>query len=233
MARFLQTTILGAILFGTFLCLGNALPPAPEEPPFHALLKKTAGEYRVFGRVDDEMRWAPFLCRMPMPGVARVSASQDEKTHGRKLYSLFARDREAYWKINPKQPALMPIGQTLVKESWVPEEVPAEKVGQPGRVPFQEIVVDRKGVKDDRGPFNLGDHFWPYGRKDGKLFKATRQADLFIMIKLDPKTPNTDQGWVYGTVSPDGKKVTSAGRVDSCMKCHQDAKVDRLFGLRP
>src|SRR5436190_351218 len=70
-------------------------------------------------------------------------------------------------------------------------------------------------------------------RKGDKLFKATKQADLFIMFKLDPKTPGTDNGWVYGTVTPDGKTVTSAGRVESCMKCHQDAKADRLFGLRP
>ena len=51
------------------------------------------------------------------------------------------------------------------------------------------------------------------------------------MFKLDPQTPDTDEGWVYGTVTPDGKKVTSAGKVESCMKCHQRAPHDRLFGL--
>jgi hypothetical protein len=51
------------------------------------------------------------------------------------------------------------------------------------------------------------------------------------MFKLDPKTPGTDEGWVYGTVSADGKQVTSAGRVESCMRCHQKAPHDRLFGL--
>ena len=35
---------------------------------------------------------------------------------------------------------------------------------------------------------------------------------------------------MYGTVTADGKKVTSAGRVASCMKCHE-TKATRLFGL--
>ena len=32
------------------------------------------------------------------------------------------------------------------------------------------------------------------------------------------------------TVSTDGE-VTSVGRVESCMNCHQEADNDRLFGL--
>ena len=75
------------------------------------------------------------------------------------------------------------------------------------------------------------DHFYPYVIKDDKVFKAGKQSDLFIMLKLDRKTPNTDDGWVYGTVTPDAKTVTSAGKVASCMKCHVEAKADRLFGL--
>ena len=51
------------------------------------------------------------------------------------------------------------------------------------------------------------------------------------MVKLDPSTPDTDAGWVYGTVSADGKQVNASGRIASCMKCHQQAKHDRLFGL--
>ena len=40
-------------------------------------------EYKTYGRVDDELRWAPFLCRMPLPGIPRQSASRDAATHGR------------------------------------------------------------------------------------------------------------------------------------------------------
>jgi hypothetical protein len=201
--------------------------PRPTEPAFHAELKKIAGEYVSYGRVDDEMRWAPYLCRMPMPGIAHVSASKDDKTHGRKLYSLFAKNHMAYRALDERNP--VPVGQVLVKQSWMPEDVTEKKKDAQGRVPFEEIVrtTPKKG-----DPFYQGDHFWPYARKGDKVYKASKQADLFIMLKLDPKTPGTDSGWVYGTVTPDGRTVTSAGRVESCMKCHQETKTDRLFGLR-
>jgi hypothetical protein len=35
---------------------------------------------------------------------------------------------------------------------------------------------------------------------------------------------------VLALVSADGKRVLSAGRIESCMKCHQDAPNDRVFG---
>jgi len=56
------------------------------------------------------------------------------------------------------------------------------------------------------------------------------KKDLFVMTKIGDK-PGSDDGWIYGTVSPDGK-VTSAGRVDTCMHCHDDqATHERLFGV--
>jgi hypothetical protein len=51
------------------------------------------------------------------------------------------------------------------------------------------------------------------------------------MYKLDPETPDTDEGWVYGTVTGDGAAVISGGRLASCMSCHLEAPHDRLFGL--
>lgn len=55
---------------------------------------------------------------------------------------------------------------------------------------------------------------------------------LFIMFKLDPKTPGTDEGWVYGNLTPDGR-VTAGGRVGRCMRCHarRDEPRDRMYGL--
>jgi hypothetical protein len=43
-------------------------------------------------------------------------------------------------------------------------------------------------------------------------------------------TSGTDEGWVYGTIAPDGT-ITSSGRVRACMSCHVDAPHDRWFGL--
>jgi hypothetical protein len=65
----------------------------------------------------------------------------------------------------------------------------------------------------------------------GKRYRADRQTDLFIMFKTEPQTPGTDNGWVYGTVTPDGNRVTSAGRVTACMDCHQHCQPDRVFGF--
>ena len=54
--------------------------------------------------------------------------------------------------------------------------------------------------------------------------------DLFVMVKVGDR-PGSDDGWVYGTVSPGGT-VTSAGRVASCMTCHDgQTSRDKLFGL--
>jgi hypothetical protein len=221
------------------LCVAAALAgdSASIEPPFHKELKQAAAEYFAWGRVDDEFRWAPVFCRMPNPGRAYSSASDDAATHGRKLYSLFAKDRKNYLAMPIEKTAK--VGQAIVKQSWVPEEITgeiADAVRKIGNVrhsldgPAKIVVTEHKG-KDSAQHWERFDHFFPYVIKDDKVFKAAKQADLFVMLKLDPKTPNTDEGWVYGTVTPDGKTVTSAGRVASCMKCHVDAKADRLFGL--
>ena len=192
---------------------------------FEARLLEIARTYETYGRVDNEYRWAPQLCRAPSPGAARFSASGDAKTHGRKLYSLFADDQTAYLEL----PKVQPVGQVIVKQSWVPEAIP-----DGAKLP--EVVIRRvpappakEGAKFR--PVFGPDAFLPYSYKDGKYYKAARQADLFIMYKLEATTEGSDQGWVYGTVTADGKKVTSAGRVEACMKCHQKAAHDRLFGL--
>src|SRR5690349_3419922 len=59
----------------------------PLVPAFAQRALEIAGEYVPWGRVDDELRWAPFLCRQPMPASAHVSDSSNAATHGQKLYS--------------------------------------------------------------------------------------------------------------------------------------------------
>lgn len=186
---------------------------------FETELRQASKEYKAWGRVDDEARWAPLYCRMPNPGAARFSVSKDEETHGQKLYSLFAKKHDAYVGVAKSKAA--PVGQVIVKESWIPEEMADMKPGETDR---KKIIVSGRETETQ-------DHFYPYASKDGKVFKASKQSGLYIMMKLDPKTAGTDEGWVYGTLSADGKQVTSAGKVVSCMKCHQDAKYDRQFGL--
>ncbi len=169
---------------------GDMKIAAINKPQFHQNLLKIASEYQNYGKVDDMARWAPWLCSAPPPPKARLSASTDGGTHGRKVYYLFAKNRDAYMKKEPS-----PVGQVVVKESWLPK-------------------FDSAGNAVAGGA------------------KPTEKRGLFIMYKLDSKVPDTDLGWVYGTVTADGKTITSAGRVQSCMSCHIHTPNDRLFGLK-
>src|SRR5258708_6935279 len=95
---------------GTLLGLEScqsASQPSPTEPeaPFYADLLNVAAEFKAWGRVDDEAGWAAVDCGAPMPGRVAFSASKDEETHGQKLYSLFARNRQDY--------LALPIGKTV------------------------------------------------------------------------------------------------------------------------
>jgi hypothetical protein len=209
--------------------------PNESAKQFHEQLLDIAKSYKRAGLVDFEARWAPGLCRVPEPGrdytpaKVRLSDSKDAETHGRKLYFLFAKDRQAYRELGKEKtdkPAREVQGAQFTGPKFLPEKVQA----------LQQFVVKESWTpveidKERRTPVQPGQHADPYASRDGKTFKTGTQGDLYIMFQLDPKTPATDNGWVYGTVTADGKKVTSAGRVDSCMSCHKDAKHDRLFGL--
>ncbi|HYG78565.1 MAG TPA: cytochrome P460 family protein [Planctomycetota bacterium] len=195
---------------------------AVNDPAFHARLLEIAGEYLGYGRVDDQHRWAPYLCKMAW-SVPRMSAADEGAPHAQKLYFIFAKDRKAYLALKSEP------GQVVVKESWTPKEVPANT---------KQDFIEEKAVLPKELPKDIPDeqipHFdtWSrFAKKGEKLYHAENKAGLFIMFKLDSKTPETDKGWVYGTVNFDGKTVTSAGRVASCMGCHVEAKNDRLFGL--
>ncbi|MCZ7647773.1 MAG: cytochrome P460 family protein [Planctomycetota bacterium] len=209
--------------------------PAPEanakdenNPAFHARLKEIAGSYARWGRVDAP-QWAPTDCKMPGASTARMSASKDSESHGKKLYFLFGSSIRDYVKATAEGAAEAPAGLAIVKESWVPREVPAGTI----RVRRQEPRDKREGdYEDPRGAFPPSDFVEPYAEKDGKLYTTGAKHGLFVMYKLDPKTPGTDEGWVYGAVSADGKTVTGAGKLTSCMECHTQAEHGRLFGLK-
>jgi len=190
----------------------DATPGAMIDPVLGERARAIAAEYVGYGRVDDELRWAPFLCRIPRPGLAYVSASMDGETHGQKLYSVFARNHKAY-------PAGPHTDQVVVKESWTIE-----------RVTDPAVKYDPDAYRGNPDAGFKGDHFYPYAMKDGVLYRAAAKAGLYIMFKLDAATPNTDAGWVYATITAAGE-LTAAGKVKSCVACHQDADNDRLFGV--
>jgi hypothetical protein len=54
--------------------------------------------------------------------------------------------------------------------------------------------------------------------------KERKKGPIFMMMK--------SQGdWVYATANPDGTMLTSSGKVAVCMKCHEGAPHDKLFGI--
>jgi hypothetical protein len=200
----------------------------------------------------------------------RFSKSDDPETHGRKLYTVFAKElhwsaldasgrplfarRKSYLpfvtKVDPVTgektllPGPAPVGQILVKEAWNFREISAEDyrkaVANNQEAERQQTRVVRES-NDVQGlgatTFDHGSQLRPYAvryaqtSKEHRYYQGTTVAGLFIMTKLDPQTPRTDNGWIYGTVDADLKTVTSVGKVASCMKCHRDAPYDRLFGL--
>jgi len=183
---------------------------------FGSRLLEIAAEYKHYSRVDQTMRWSPTLCEAPpkLPEkLGALSASDSKETHGRKLYFLYARKPWNYradisdrLRKNKESEVRAPLGQVLVKEAWNP------------------VKVDpTKGSKLDKTR--------AYATQGKNTYYAGDKKGLFVMFKTKPGTPGTDQGWVYGTVSADGKQVTSVGLVKNCMQCHQDAPYDRQIGL--
>jgi len=53
--------------------------------------------------------------------------------------------------------------------------------------------------------------------------KVQSKGPLFLMMKQDGV-------WVYATATSDGRELTASGEIASCMKCHEDAPYDKLFG---
>ncbi|MDI1442635.1 hypothetical protein [Polyangium sp. 6x1] len=192
-------------------------PSTEIDPRFVPLVAAAFRDYKAWGRADDELRWAPWLCRMPEPGRARMSGAEDGG-HARKLYSVFVKEQHSYPMVHTDAPVPQPVGQILVKESYHPELLDKAKT------PEDLSYLQEKTMKED--------HFNPYARVGDRIYVASRLAGAYVVLKVAPGTPGTDTGWVYGTVTPEGE-VTSAGRVASCMGCHVSARHERVFGLGP
>ena len=176
--------------------------------------------YRTFGatKVDREQRQdlgvTPALCAPPEPFEdQRPTKStapyvndtwhledRDTPLHGRKIYALFAKD-ELSFRLAPTNE--QPVGQVVVKEAWAPKEVNVG--GKP--------TGDRDMV-----------HY------QGKAFARGESRGLFLIFKVDPATPGTDNGWVYATTAADRTTITACGLLPTCADCHNRGGKDRLFG---
>jgi hypothetical protein len=192
----------------------HANAPAPED--YRPLLREIAASYREWGMVDNQFHWAPGLCALPAEGVAHLSNAESPAAHASKVFVLFASDPAAYWRaagITDKLPSTLTarpasrtrddVVQVLVKDSFVP--------ARPGE-----------------GRTSMGVQVQP-ARRGEETFFAGDPIGLFVMAQLSGKPAGTDEGWIYGTVTPTGE-VTEAGVIASCRDCHDD-QADRIFGV--
>lgn len=181
---------------------------------FTRRLLEIADEYIEYTLIDPGSQLANGACSAPQSEFVppQISDVEGEVGHGKKLYFLFVRDAVAYSAAGEAESS-QPIGQAVVKESWAAREI------HDGRRP--RAFTHRSGA-----PVRL------FAECDGRTFGADRQMELFVMFKLPPDVLGTDSGWVYGTVSPDLRRVTSVGRIASCIECHEQSPGDRLFGSR-
>lgn len=206
----------------------------PIDPRFTETLLTAAREYQAWGRVDEHPNLAPMLCRAPQgldfgfPSHARLSGADDAQ-HGRKLYYLYAgleqqSVRHLYRALGTPAAEPIPVGFVIVKQSWMAKPSAEAISSEPGDAVEPDSKHDM--ALDQPSPITWVEH-------EGQRLDVGEQAELFVMAKLgDSELPGTDAGWIYGTLTPDGLTVTSAGRVQRCMDCHEAAAHERLFGLQ-
>lgn len=195
--------------------MDRTLPPTPPSEPvivnnteFHAALVDAANSYLEFGMVNTAALAALNDCRPAAPPAFPLqSKSDDSETHGDKLYFLFAKQVAHYLN---QDGSPVPTGQILVKESWT---------SKPSNPNARNMRTHRSGIRINPRTI-VGDQVLEIGQR----------KELFLMLKLATDTPDTDQGWVYGVVDSKTKQVSESGKVPSCIRCHEDANHDRLFG---
>ncbi len=200
--------------------LARADTPLERDDRFVDAIRKAGASYEKWGRVDERPNLAPSLCAAPRPedygAASHVRLSQAEDgPHTDKLYYLWASDRRRYQALAGDRPEDVPVGFAIVKQSFTAKPIAEE--------PAAPAMISQTGTPP---PITWLEHA-------GKRLAIDRPKDLFVMTKIaSGPAPGTDDGWIYGTVAPDGS-VTSAGRVKRCMGCHDDgATHERLFGPR-
>lgn len=251
--------LVALLLLLTAGAAGRSAAAKSDETVWRRQALEAARTYEEWGRVDRLMRWSPLSCIAPRTRAIelRHSAAEVDSPHGRKLYSMFAKktgfDAGGLHGVRTYLPRLKgkgssdrepaPIGQVIVKEAHEPLEISRARYDELRRRPRAPGAVRTLDFKSsDDGQPNLRDQlvdseaeFRPIARRAAegavRWYEAGPIAGLFLMMKEEPRTAGTDQGWIYATLAADRKAITAIGKIPSCMGCHQQAPHDRLFGL--
>jgi hypothetical protein len=163
--------------------------------------------YSFWGKLDEGARAAPIPCSAGAmgrtdPGPVRMSAAADGP-HVKKLYYLYPSAHDVY-----AQDGSVPVGFTIVKEAYAALPITGK-----------EMAERNHGFADDPTTITV----------DGKHYAMGDRTELFAMMKVDA-TEGTDRHWIYAILDTD-RTVRAVGRIERCMKCHEDATHERLFGV--
>ena len=198
-------------------------PIEPQPPAFEAEVQEALAGWQEWPVVGDYLRWAVTDCRIPPPPRVQQSQSRDEGTHGQKLYVLRSSHSSEYLDLWSSD-QVTPIGQTLVKQTWIPIEME-------GVVTADPLPRFPPGMSDGSGE-DPWEGFHRELIEEGRGWRTGDPGPVFFMHKLAPGTPGTDYGWVYGSMSPEGH-MYEVGAIASCMLCHNGAGTrNRQFGPR-
>ena len=189
----------------------KSMPSEPDvnDVRFHPAIKTAAEKYLEYAMVNTASMKVPDKDATAEDEVfledPAARMSQAESGHDQKLYFLFAKDIAHYVNRDGSE---SPVGQALVKEAWT--AVP----GNP----------DARNLRNHACLIRVN----PRVTVGDKTLELGERSDLFVMLKQDPKTEGSDQGWVYGVIDPSSHEIKSAGAVASCIACHSGEK-DSLF----
>jgi hypothetical protein len=198
--------------------------PAPATARHEELVALAAREYRRWRLVDDEMHWAPGLCRAQLRGYEHVSDA-NTAAHADKLYRLWGLDIQAYGvAVGWTEPHAPPESQTMTM---------SELLGRAAMPPAVRQVLVKESFEAhpfDARPFAESSLEIGTAMKDGQAYVAGDPIGLFVMLELDEPSTPTDDGWIYGVVAPDGN-VVEASADGACRDCHAQ-RPNRLFGMQ-
>lgn len=164
-------------------------------------VQRSAREYPTWGALDTALRVAPMDCRMPHVW-SQGNLTASLAESGPHALKLYKLYARDPSAYRGVENGAAQGAQVLVKEAFVAE--PYERVDG---VPVPEDVV-----------------WTPNG-----MFRAGKADGLFLMLREANAAP-TEAAWTYATINAEGE-LTGLGRLDACIRCHERAPFDGLYGL--
>lgn len=209
---------------------GDAPRPAHRTPAQRnaELIELAAAEFGAFERVAENVSVVPADGADPLRSApASLTAVDPIGGHGGTVYALYASKALSYQSLLDR--VRSPEGQTLVMQAWRAQRVdrggasPAatrspesgSSTSYPTTDPIARTFAGSRPAAVERG---------------GERWAAGQAVGLFIMRRLEVDAAQTDMGWIYGVVGPDGA-VRRSGLIESCIECHRKAPYERLYGL--